>query len=287
MKCKCVKNAGCAGISGGWWRWSRVSGHCLYRWPVCCPRGSCAILFTFLRVCLRSVWSPVHGIASESLLELAGLGLNPCFTVATTVLLSNWFVKWRTCWYLLHKGVVKTEWNDISKALKRKKVKIKVTALCPTLCDPVDYAVCGILQARILEWVTSPFSRGSSQSRDRTQVSCFAGRFFTSWATKEAQKLSSRCLINVCWIVEGRKSSRRFAHTSFVSSFYQLRRWQWACPLFHKSSWQHRPSPWHVAWLTVGTREIYAGCINEPDGFLGLVLVSQWCPTLCNSMDSM
>jgi len=72
-----------------------------------------------------------------------------------------------------------------------------------------------------------------------------------------------------------------------VSSFYQLRRWQWACPLFHKSSWQHRPSPWHVAWLTVGTREIYAGCINEPDGFLGLVLVSQWCPTLCNSMDSM
>ena len=176
-------------------------------------------------------------------LELACLGLNPCFTVATSVLLSNWFVKWRTCWCLLHKGVVKTEWHDISKALKRKKVKIKVTPLCPTLCDPVDYAVHGILQARILEWVTSPFSRGSSQSRDRTQVSCFAGGFFTSWATKEAQKLSSRCLINVCWIVEGRKSSRRFAHTSFVSSFDKLRRWQWAWPLFHKSSWRHRPSP--------------------------------------------
>ena len=128
-------------------------------------------------------------------------------------------VKWRTCWYLPHKGVVRTERNDISKALKRKKVKIKVIQLCPTLCDPMDSAVHGILQARILEWVTFPFSRGSSQSRDRTQVSCFAGGFFTSWATKEAPKLSSRHLINICWIGEGRKNSRRFAHTSFISSF--------------------------------------------------------------------
>ena len=45
------------------------------------------------------------------------------------------------------------------------KVKVKVTQLCPTLCDPVDYTVHGILQARILEWVAFPFSRGSSQPR--------------------------------------------------------------------------------------------------------------------------
>ena len=44
----------------------------------------------------------------------------------------------------------------------------------------------GILQARILEWVAMPFSRGSSQPRDQTQVSCTAGRFFTIWATREA-----------------------------------------------------------------------------------------------------
>ena len=44
----------------------------------------------------------------------------------------------------------------------------------------------GILQARILEWVAFPFSRGSSQPRDRTQVSHTAGRLFTSWATREA-----------------------------------------------------------------------------------------------------
>ena len=43
-----------------------------------------------------------------------------------------------------------------------------------------------IPQARILEWVAVPFSRGSSQPRDQTQVSCIAGRVFTSWATREA-----------------------------------------------------------------------------------------------------
>ena len=47
------------------------------------------------------------------------------------------------------------------------------------------YTVHGILQARILEWVAFPFSRGSSQPRDQTRVSCIAGRFFTSWATRE------------------------------------------------------------------------------------------------------
>ena len=60
------------------------------------------------------------------------------------------------------------------------EVKVKVTESCPTLCNPMDYAVHGILQARILEWVTFPFSRGSSQPRDQIQVSLMAGRFFTS-----------------------------------------------------------------------------------------------------------
>ena len=59
------------------------------------------------------------------------------------------------------------------------KVKVKVTQLCPALCDPMDYTVHGILQARILEWVAFPFSRGSSQTIARTQVSHIAGGFFT------------------------------------------------------------------------------------------------------------
>ena len=53
-------------------------------------------------------------------------------------------------------------------------------------CDPMDYIVHGILQVRILEWIAFPFSRGSFQPRDRTQVSHIAGKFFTSWATREA-----------------------------------------------------------------------------------------------------
>ena len=55
----------------------------------------------------------------------------------------------------------------------------KLLQSCPTLCDPMDYAICGILQARILEWVAFPFSRGSYQPRDQTQVSHITGGFFT------------------------------------------------------------------------------------------------------------
>ena len=58
--------------------------------------------------------------------------------------------------------------------------EVKVTQLCLTLCDPMDYTVHEILQARILEWVALPFSRGSSQPRDRTQVSHISGGLFTS-----------------------------------------------------------------------------------------------------------
>ena len=59
-----------------------------------------------------------------------------------------------------------------------------ITQLCPTLCNAMDYSppgssVHGILQARILEWVAMPFSRGSSQPRDQIQVSHIAGRFFS------------------------------------------------------------------------------------------------------------
>ena len=54
------------------------------------------------------------------------------------------------------------------------KVKVKVEQSCLTLCNPMDYTIHGILQARILEWAAFPFSR------DQTQVSRSAGRIFTS-----------------------------------------------------------------------------------------------------------
>ena len=67
---------------------------------------------------------------------------------------------------------------------------MKVAHSYQTLYHPMDYTVHGIFQARILEWVTFPF-RGSSQSRDPTQVFCIAGGFFTSWATREALEFCS------------------------------------------------------------------------------------------------
>ena len=71
------------------------------------------------------------------------------------------------------------------------KVKVSVAQSCPTLCDPTDCSppgssVHGVSQARILEWVAIPFSRGSSQPKDQTQVFCITGRLFPIWATREA-----------------------------------------------------------------------------------------------------
>ena len=57
-----------------------------------------------------------------------------------------------------------------------------------TLCDPMDYTILEILQARILVWVAIPFSRASSRPRNQTGVSWIAGRFFTNGAIREALK---------------------------------------------------------------------------------------------------
>ena len=79
------------------------------------------------------------------------------------------------------------------------KVKVLVTQLCPTIFDPIDCSppgssVHGILQARILQWVAIPFSRGSFQSKDWTPVSFIACRFFTIWDTREASVCVCVCV---------------------------------------------------------------------------------------------
>ena len=77
-------------------------------------------------------------------------------------------------------------------------VVVKVTQSGPALCNPTDYTAHGILQARILEWITFPFSRGSSKPRDWTQVSHFAGGFFTSWAISSVQSQPALCNPMAC-----------------------------------------------------------------------------------------
>ena len=93
-----------------------------------------------------------------------------------------------------------------------QEVKVTFTHACLTLCNPMDYTVHGILQASILEWVAFPFSRGSSQPRDQTQVSHTAGRFFTSCTTREAH-------IQGKWL---QKVSVRYFSFLFFTKFYGL-----------------------------------------------------------------
>ena len=73
----------------------------------------------------------------------------------------------------------------------RVRARAQPLQACLTLCGPKDCSlpgssVRGILQTGVLEWASTPFPRGSSPPRDRTQVSCIAGAFFTSWTTREA-----------------------------------------------------------------------------------------------------
>ena len=67
---------------------------------------------------------------------------------------------------------------------------------CLVVSDSLQPWALGILQARTLEWAAFPFSRGSSQPRDQTQVSCIAG-FFTSWAMREAHSMDTEVVFHL------------------------------------------------------------------------------------------
>ena len=94
----------------------------------------------------------------------------------------------------------------------------EVAQSCSTLCDPVDCSlpgssVHGIVQARILERVAISSSRGSSQARDQTPVSCIASGLLTIWATGEnpnAQKLTAKHFV-LCWENKGSQKTTRFS----------------------------------------------------------------------------
>ena len=83
--------------------------------------------------------------------------------------------------YACEKGVIRCESGSESESRS-----VVSDSVIPWTIVP------GILQARIMEWVAIPFSRGSSRPRDQTQVSCLAGGYFTKWAMREAQSGCSR-----------------------------------------------------------------------------------------------
>ena len=100
------------------------------------------------------------------------------------------------------------------------EVKVKVIQPCPISCHPIDYTVHGILQARILEWLAVPFSRGSLQPRDQTPVSHIAGRFFTSRATWKPKNTGVGSLSLLQWIFLTQKLKWGLLYCRWI--FYQL-----------------------------------------------------------------
>ena len=91
-----------------------------------------------------------------------------------------------------------------TKECGERESENEVAQSCPTLWDPMDCSLPGsslhgILQARVLEWVTISFSRGSSWPRDRTLVSCIPGKHFNLWATREVKEYGTS--IHICTFI--------------------------------------------------------------------------------------
>ena len=140
--------------------WKLVAQFC----PTLCDPMDCSP-----QVPLSMTWTQVSYIASGF------------FTIwATREALSEFSMNWTDsiCLQVSAEGDLETV------ILMIRKWKWKVFSPVQLFATPwTDYTVHGIVRARILEWVAFPFSRGSSQPRDRTQVSLIAGGFLTSWAT--------------------------------------------------------------------------------------------------------
>ena len=150
----------------------------------------------------------------------------------------------------------------------------------------MDYTVHGMLQARILEWVAGPFSKGSSQPRDRTGVSCIAGGLFTNWAIREApnedsiETLNDRVqrahrLVGVwkCWESDAPGKGMEVLHAistccSMCLSHLVVPELYLKCSFYFIYLFLASP---HDTWD-----------LRSPVQFCS---VTQLCPTLCNSMN--
>ena len=125
-----------------------------------------------------------------TVVESLALILSPVFKMLNVGSLHKDGKRWRSRYVLNCTTVIFYHWGSCQPSLLLGTLDacqqyftmypMKVAQSCPTLCDPMGYTVRGIPQARIPEWIAVSFSRGSSQPRDRTQVSHIADRFFTS-----------------------------------------------------------------------------------------------------------
>ena len=134
-------------------------------------------------------------------------------------------------------------------------------------------SVHGIPQARILEWVAIPFSRGSSQPRDWTWVSLIAGRFFTIWATREAPIFICVCMcvcvcvcvcnVCTCACVHAQSLSHvQLFGTPLGSSFhgiFQVRIQEWVAIFYSRGSYWPKDQTC-VSWVSCTDRKILYYC---------------------------
>ena len=184
------------------------------------PRRQCASFF-------NSTMKSFQGVLKVSSCSSSRFDLCRC---RWQVSFCRWHCLWKYVEVCRHWSFFIGLYSLKSEIIYTLKVKVKVTGSCLTLCNPLVYRVHEIIQARILEWVAFPFSRGSSQHRDWTQVSltadslqlshkgspripqwvayafssrsswpryqtgvsCTAGRFFTNWTIEPKRIISMR-----------------------------------------------------------------------------------------------
>ena len=143
-------------------------------------------------------WTWVPCIARQILYHLSHQGIILTLTeLGRSAILGTWFFFTRNISRPIYFPI-----SSLSFYYLIKWSEVKVTQSRPTLCNPMDcglpgFSVHGILQARILEWIAIPFSMGSSQLRDQTQLSRTAGVFLTIWATRESRITSYKSVISI------------------------------------------------------------------------------------------
>ena len=138
---------------------------------------------------------PGGSVGKESICNVGDLDFTPMVPTATHSSILAWRIPMdRGAWQATNQGVTKsqTRLSDYQQQLSSyfryfvNHVELgecdceSCSVVSDSLRPPMNCSVDGILQARTLEWIAFPFSRGSSQSRYRTQVSYIPGRFFTS-----------------------------------------------------------------------------------------------------------
>ena len=149
--------------------------------------------------------------------------------------------------------------------------KVKVTQLCLTLCDPTDYTVRGILQARILEWVAISYSKGSSWPRDQNRLSSFVEGFLTTVAQliKNPPAMRKTWVQSLGW--EDPLEKEMATHSSIAWKIQQTKE----PGRLQSMGWQRVGQDWATSLKNILWKKIYHRVnLNNVDYLLILAIIS-------------